>query len=478
MLRWSRRTESILWAAALALSAVPLALDAGFRMLGRQRKGYGFGVALSPGQCTAWLHQTDVVQLPGFLKISSAPYLVVVPAFLIWLVTKRRAAGWAALAILAPVYLSHPLMFGYDLAQWGEACTDLWLTPWPGRQIAWWTGRIVLVALLLAAVYRPGRWMVRAVAGVLVGGLVLGAAGDQRAPQPVMADRGDCRKVSPRRLATSEMLVPTVESMPERERQLAYLCSIRGASPYLPLDAPYPKATVPDGVLLEMGRRACLGQRPPPRTTPGRPGARWPSTAEMAYLCPRRAAADMREQEQKSAAMLARYKREREQQRAYCKRTAPEGPKPVIEATDIMSGGESGSYFVGGSGDSFDAAIENGLIGSDGRSVTVITGTQGSLCLTVRAYRKAPPLALEGWERVAEVGFDSPDGHAKAGSMGAPSDFPVITAAGPGPYRVRVYVRGRGEPETFAPEPPAEKHLIVVFPGKSKKPKLYKNRGR
>ncbi|QKW37646.1 hypothetical protein HUT06_29555 [Actinomadura sp. NAK00032] len=446
-----------------------------YALLGQSQKRYAFGVGLPLGQCTAWLHQTDVTQVPGFLKVSAEPYLVVVPAFLLWLVTKRRAAGWVALAILAPVLLAHPLMFGYDVARWGQACTDLWLTPWPGRQIAWWTGRLVLVALLLAAVYRPGRRMVRAVSGVLVAGLVLGAAGDQRAPQPVMAGPQDCPRAPFPAPQGSETLVRMVKSMSERERYLAYLCSVRGRPPYPSWNSPAPKDPLSDGVLLDMGRRACLGEKPTPQTDLGRHGVHWPSVHEMAYLCPRRAATQLREQERKSAAMDARYDRERAQTRAYCKRAVPKGPKPVAQATDVMSGGESGSYFFGSAGDSFDAALKNGLVASDGRSVTVITGTQGPLCMTVRAYRKAPPLALKGWDQVAEVGFDSPDGRSTVGSMSGPSDFPAVTAAGPGPYRVRVYVRGRGEPEAFFPEMPAEEHLLVVFPGKSKKPKSYKN---
>ncbi|MFG2015422.1 hypothetical protein [Actinomadura geliboluensis] len=475
MLRWGGRAESILWVAAAALSAVPLVLDAVFELLGRQWRGYGFGVVLSPGQCTAWFHQTDVVQAPGFLIVSAKPYLVVVPAFLIWLVTKRRAAGWAALAILVPVFLVHPLMFGYDLARWGRQCTDLWLTPWPGLQIAWWTGRLVLVTLLLAAVYRPGRRMVRAVSGVLVAGLVLGAAGDQRTPQPIMAGPRDCPKVLFQPSQRSETLVPTVKSMSEGERYLAYLCSVRGHPQFPSWRRPAPEDPLSDAALLDMGRRACLGEKPAPQTDLGRHGAHWPSVVEMAYLCPRRATTQLRELERNLAAMQAQYGREKAQVTAYCKRTAPKGPKPVTEATDAMSGGESGSYFVGTEGDSFDAALKNGLVASDGRSVTVITGTQGKLCLTVRAYRKAPPLDLKGWDEVAEVGFDSPDGRSTVGSMDGPSDFPPVTAAGPGPYRLRVYVRGRDEPEAFFPDMPAEKHLLVVFPGESKKPKSYKN---
>jgi hypothetical protein len=101
----------------------------------------------------------------------------------------------------------------------------------------------------------------------------------------------------------------------------------------------------------------------------------------------------------------------------------------------------------------------------------VLTGTEGDLCLTVRAYRKAPPPDLKGWERVVEVGFDSPDGKTEITSPWDSVELPPITAAGPGPYRLRLHVRGHGAPETFYPEMPAEHQLLVVYPGESKKQK-------
>ncbi|MFC7731548.1 hypothetical protein [Actinomadura keratinilytica] len=48
-----------------------------------------------------------------------------------------------------------------------------------------------------------------------------------------------------------------------------------------------------------------------------------------------------------------------------------------------------------------------------------------------------------------------------------------MTAAGPGPYRVRLHVRNRDT--AYRPDGPLETHLIQVFPGKSKKPTTHKN---
>ncbi|WP_344907620.1 hypothetical protein, partial [Actinomadura meridiana] len=81
---------------------------------------------------------------------------------------------------------------------------------------------------------------------------------------------------------------------------------------------------------------------------------------------------------------------------------------------------------------------------------------------------------LKGWERVVEVGFDSAEGKTQITSPWDSVELPSITVAGPGPYRLRIHVRGQGAPETFYPEMPAEHQLLVVYPGKSKKQKELK----
>lgn len=474
MLQRSRRTQLFLWVAAVVVSVVPIVLGVVYTLLGAGTKGYSTGVVFSSGQCGGWLHQPDVLRVPGFEQVGSQPYLVVVPAFLIWLATGWRAAGWVAVALVGPVAAAEPVLFGYDMARWGRACADAWITPWPGWQITWWTGRLVLAALLLATVYRPGVRVVRAVSGALVIGLVLCAGGDREPVRVLIAGPEDCDKVQYVPSQGSATLVASVRQLSERERKLAYLCTARGLPGMPPSGREGLQKGAPEGVLLDLGRRACRGDEPLSPVELGRHGVHWPSFTEMAYLCPETAAARLREQERRESAFEAEYKKEQAEERAYCKRTVPKGPKAAREFTDVMYGGESSSYVVG-AGDSFNRAVADGLVGGDGGSVTVLTGTEGDLCLTVRAYRKAPPLDLQGWERVVEVGFDSPDGRSAVGSMDGPTELPAVTVAGPGPYRLRVYVRGRSRPETIFPEMPAEKHLLVVFPGESKKQKVFKN---
>ena len=62
--------------------------------------------------------------------------------------------------------------------------------------------------------------------------------------------------------------------------------------------------------------------------------------------------------------------------------------------------------------------------------------------------------------------------------MDGPPRLPAVTAAGPGSYRLRVYVSGHNKPETYFPEMPAERHLLVVYPGNSKKHKVFKSAER
>ncbi|TKK90064.1 DUF2339 domain-containing protein [Herbidospora galbida] len=86
------------------------------------------------------------------------------------------------------------------------------------------------------------------------------------------------------------------------------------------------------------------------------------------------------------------------------------------------------------------------------------------LCLTVKAFRTAPPLRLAGWDQVTEVPITTPTGHltvpeADGGDVGAYAPIPNLAIEGKGRYRLRVYVRIRED----------EEHLVVVYPGTSKK---------
>lgn len=482
MPQWSRRTQTGLWTAALAVSVAPPTVGLIATLFGAgSRAGIGGGV-FGLSECGAWRQWIHVADLPVYAQLSTMPYLVAVPAFLAWLVTRRRAIGWAAGGILGAAALVQPAMFGYDLARWGRTCAELWLSPFPRWQLTSWAYVLVPALLMLAAAYRPGIRAVRAVSATLVVSLTLGVAGDQEAPRTVLDSPDDCRSVRTLPSGSADTLVPEIKRLSQHQRRLAYICSLRGYPDPVAFDrgAATEEDPLSDAVLLDQGRRACRGEEQMPLRELVRRGARWPTPAQIAYLCPETAAVRLRELERLRAASKAEFQRQQAKATAYCERTVPEGPRPIREATGTIAGGESRAYYIGNGDDgaSFDEALDDELVGASGGAVAVLTGTEGDVCLTVRAYRKAPPPALKGWDRVAEVGFDSPEGRSEVGSVWAPAEFPPVTVAGPGPYRLRVHVRGRDDPETYSPEKPKEHHLLVVFPGKSKKPKLFKNKER
>lgn len=482
MAQWSRRTQTSLWVAAVAVSVAPDTAGWIASLFDSTSQKYGVSGIFMSGECGGFLQLVNVAASPWYRRLSGMPFLVVVPAFLVWLVVRRRAVGWVAAGVLGPVMLYQPLLFAYDAARWGSTCADVWLSPFPRWQVTGWTLGLLPVVLILAATYRPGRRAIRTVSAALVMSLVLGVGADALPPKTVMASPDDCKgtRYLGRESVDAESvqaLASEIKRLPQDRRRLAYICSVRG----------YPGAfangsrrstedeSLSDGVLLDQGLRACRGDKQMSPRELIRHGVQWPTTMEMAYLCPETAVAQLRERARANAADLAEFRRYLAKAEAYCKRTAPDGPRSVRQFTGLIHGGEGGSYYVGSGDDglSFDAALDDGLVAAAGGAVTVITGTEGALCLTVRGYRKAPPVALKGWERVTEVGFDSADGRAEVGSLSDPVEAPPVTVAGPGPYRVRVHVRGQGGPERFSPEMPVEHHLIVVFPGKSKKQKNF-----
>ncbi|MEU8248316.1 hypothetical protein [Nonomuraea sp. NPDC048916] len=143
---------------------------------------------------------------------------------------------------------------------------------------------------------------------------------------------------------------------------------------------------------------------------------------------------------------------------------------------------EGGGYAVfddrdsteGAGGDIFKA-IDDGFIDAAGSSAAITTyGENEPMCLTVKAFGAAPPLRLQGWDRVVEVGVVSRSGrlvvppYPEGGDSGAIAPLPNLAVSGPGRYRMRVYARAF-EWDEDDPDAPVEEHLIVVYPGRSAK---------
>ncbi|QFG22391.1 hypothetical protein [Actinomadura sp. WMMB 499] len=472
---WSPRTQKRLWIAAAVVSAAPLVLMLGYVLFGPsggQKLGFGITGMVALGQCQGWQQQGHLWSLPGYGFFPQHPWAIVLPAFVMWLVVRRRAVGWAAIALLTPYLLIEPLLFGYDVARWGSTCAELWYPLQLGtRQIFWQVYDLVPLVLILAATHRPGRATVRTAAALLVTTPLFAVAGDRDAPVPLSSPEA-CRNIDWTSEAGNEISVRAVAGMSERERKLTYLCRVRGFSMRHPESRilRFTGGQPSDAILLDEGRRACDGERRiPPQ------GIRMPSFREYVYLCPKVAVAHQREAERARAKADAEYERRRAKVKAFCEQQAPEAnARPVREFTDVLSGDLMRAYHVGelpeGAG-SEGFPTDDLVITQDG-TATVTTDTEDRICLTVRAYRREPPPDLDGWDRVVEVGLASPDGRTTIMQMGSPSGFPALTAAGQGRYRLRVHVTGRDLPDSWVH--PAQRHLLVVFPGSSEKREVLK----
>jgi hypothetical protein len=144
---------------------------------------------------------------------------------------------------------------------------------------------------------------------------------------------------------------------------------------------------------------------------------------------------------------------------------------------------EGGDYHLA---DDADPANEDGverdydgLLTAEETGVGIGTVTQMNICVTVKAFDKAPPLRLKGWQEVAEVGVTSRSGRLTVpatqpgGGEGAGKALPNLAIKGPGHYRVRVHARADEDAVTILP---AERHLILVYPGRSTKKIVHRSR--
>ncbi|WP_157518808.1 hypothetical protein [Herbidospora mongoliensis] len=132
----------------------------------------------------------------------------------------------------------------------------------------------------------------------------------------------------------------------------------------------------------------------------------------------------------------------------------------VVHDPDDEAGGDEGERAIARL---YDDDVLIGVAGS-----TVLVGHVEDvidLCLTVKAFRTAPPRRLSGWYQVTEVPIISRTGRLTVpemgdGEVGAGAPMPNLAIEGKGRYRVRVYVRL---------DRASEEHLVVVFPGASRK---------
>lgn len=114
----------------------------------------------------------------------------------------------------------------------------------------------------------------------------------------------------------------------------------------------------------------------------------------------------------------------------------------------------------------------NGLISAQGGVAIVATGTSfGRIRLTAEGRLSAPAgVDLAQWDEVVEVSLVFENGTAQilAGVGTVVPGLPLLSAAGQGPYRVRVHARGRDRAAAATRRgersDPMEEHLVVAWP--------------
>ncbi|GAA4605903.1 hypothetical protein BJY16_005575 [Actinoplanes octamycinicus] len=113
--------------------------------------------------------------------------------------------------------------------------------------------------------------------------------------------------------------------------------------------------------------------------------------------------------------------------------------------------------------------VGNGLAGVAGLGVVKVwTGiATGPATVSLRALTAGPPPdeAAE-WDDVVELSLAAPTGAVRAMALMAdpPAELGPLTTAGPGPYRLRVHVRGRDSAPDESVSAPVEDYLLVAWP--------------
>ncbi|MFI0418728.1 hypothetical protein [Spongiactinospora sp. 9N601] len=267
---------------------------------------------------------------------------------------------------------------------------------------------------------------------------------------------------------------PNFGDLKPAEREAAFLCTARsmegGGSPMFP-------DSLSDQEVLAYGRALCRAKDREEQeailTRAGSARAAWAvDSSDLVYVCPEIIGAtrpDLLWSTEEAKEATAAYFAEKN---AKCRDPWPR-TKGVVQATamyHLFPDGDPG-YSVYDPDDEApeqEQEYDGSTLTGESRS-SVLVGHIGDiidLCLTVKAFRTAPPRRTAGWDEVNEVPIVSRSGRltvpelGEGGDVGAGAPMPDLAIAGKGRYRLRVYVRG-GDAE--------EEHLVVVFPGASKK---------
>ncbi|MGW2159188.1 hypothetical protein [Nonomuraea sp. NPDC001699] len=272
---------------------------------------------------------------------------------------------------------------------------------------------------------------------------------------------------------------PSFGDLEPAERDAAFLCLARSTTAGIP---PMFPDNLSDQAILAYGRALCRARdRDEQEVILKRAGSARPASGaspwDLVYVCPEIVGATNPELLRSTAETKAAHDAYIAKENAKCRDPWPR-TKGVVQATAnyfLFVDGDPG-YLVHDPADeaaevAAEQATDRSYDDSAGigvsRSAALIGHVEdvSDLCLTVKALRTAPPRRTAGWDQVDEVPIVSLSGRLTVpekgeGEVGAGAPMPNLAIAGKGGYRLRVYVR-IGET--------GEEHLVVVFPGTSRK---------
>ncbi|MFI6713040.1 hypothetical protein ACIBF7_41880 [Nonomuraea sp. NPDC050478] len=235
---------------------------------------------------------------------------------------------------------------------------------------------------------------------------------------------------------------PRVADVPARQRDRAYLCAVRK-----------PDREVSDQELLSRGRGACV------RFAAGEPVKARP--ALLALICPDvigRKYPDLLlssaqiEQQQAEEEKLRREQsaREAREEDALCRDPWP-ALRTRFQATASYYDWDSQPYGIydaeadtGEDTEAMWSAGSSSPLVTHGRLALIFTPAQDwATCVTAKALRSAPPpLRRSGWDKVVEADILSESGRLVMQTLSASKvRFPNLARSGPGRYRLRLYTR-------------------------------------
>lgn len=142
-----------------------------------------------------------------------------------------------------------------------------------------------------------------------------------------------------------------------------------------------------------------------------------------------------------------------------------------------------GQYLIIGDADEGpedDTRVPTGIIVAGQDAAVVYTGTNmGDIWMRIELWDAGPPLDLTGWDDAGEVTYTATmPARPCAVDDDSPQSMPDLAHAGPGTYRIRMYVRGRDAGSRMdvveSYDEPPEEHLIQVWPESAEPDVLHK----